>query len=286
MLRIPSQIDDQPFESLKVKENTLVAYRSSSYPFSNQIYFEENTLVYILEGDKIFRSDRSEFRVRKGDLLFIKKDYTLFSESTHENYQSLVFFINHSIIKRFIEQYNDLLTRSRLKDSPSWVLKMRADASFEKFIESVLLYFNSKTDYLNQFLEIKAQELLLHLLEFDKNNQFKSFLLQNFSDEKIDLDTVVNAFYLKNITIGELAKISGRSLSTFKRDFKERYQTSPAAYIRKKKMGYAYFLLKNQLKNVEETAAAVGFESVSHFIKVFNTEFGERPKSVWSKPKV
>lgn len=286
MLRIPSQIDDQPFESLKVEENTFVAYRSSSYPFSNQIYFEENTLVYILEGDKIFRSDRSEFRVQKGDLLFVKKDYTLFSESTHENYQSLVFFINHNIIKRFIEQYNDLLRQSRLKDSPNWVLQMKADVSFEKFIESVLLYFNSKTDYLNQFLEIKAQELLLYLLEFDKNNQFKSFLVQNFSDDKTDLDTVVNAFFLKNITIEELAKISGRSLSTFKRDFKEKYQASPAAYIRKKKMDYAYFLLKNQLKNVEETATAVGFESVSHFIKVFKAEFGEKPKSIWAKSKM
>ena len=59
MLRIPSEIPSQPFESLKFRKNTFVAFRSNLYPFSNQVFFEENTVIYILEGDKIFRSEKT-----------------------------------------------------------------------------------------------------------------------------------------------------------------------------------------------------------------------------------
>lgn len=280
MLRVPSQISDQTFESLKFRENTFVAFRSSQYPFSNQVYFEENTIIYILEGDKIFRSEKAEYRVQKGDLLFVKKDYSLFSESTNEDYKSLVFFIDSMAIKEFVNQNTDILRIDNSQKSPYWVLRVSTGESFEKFIESVLSYFRVETRFLNQFLKLKAQELLLHLIDSDKNDNFKRFLLQNFSSDRIDLESVLNAFYLKNMTLDELAKISGRSLSTFKREFALKFGESPATYIRNKKLDYADFLLRNRLKNVEETARATGFESVSHFIQLFKSRFGVTPKQI------
>lgn len=280
MLRIPSQISSEPFESLKFQQNTFVAFRSNLYPFSNQIFFEENTLIYILEGDKIFRSEKTEFKVKKGDLLFVRKGYYLYSESTNQSYKSLVFFIDSRIIEDFVNQNTDIISLNPSESSPSWVLKLNADVSFEKFVESVLPYFKTETKYLDQFLKIKAQELLLHILNSDTKGSFKKFLLENFTGKKIDLDYVLNTFYLKNLTIKDLAKISGRSLSTFKREFGEKYGESPAAWIKTKRLEHAYFLLKNKWGNVEEVAEAIGFDSVSHFIKSFKQSFGVTPKKV------
>lgn len=280
MLRIPSQISSQPFESLKFQENTFVAFRSNLYPFSNQIFFEENTVIYILEGDKIFRSEKTEFNVRKGDLLFIRKGYYLYSKSTNVGYKSLVFFIDSSIIKEFVSQNTNILSVNPATSSPSWVLKLLSDESFEKFIESVLPYFKTETKYLDQFLKIKAQELLLHLVNSDTEGSFKKFLLENFTGKKIDLDYVMNTFYLKKLTIEDLSKISGRSLSAFKREFSEKYGQPPATWIKNKKLEHARFLLINKLGNVEEVSETVGFESVSHFIKSFKDVFGITPKQL------
>lgn len=280
MLRIPSQISSQPFESLKFQQNTFVAFRSNLYPFNNQVFFEENTLIYILEGDKIFRSEKSEFKVKKGDLLFVRKGYYLYSESTNVGYKSLVFFIDSSIIKEFVNQNTNIINVDPALHSPSWVLKIASDESFEKFVESVLPYFKADTQYLEQFLRLKAQELLLHLLNIDNEGNFKKFLLENFTGKKIDLDYVLNTFYLKNLTISDLAKISGRSLSAFKREFAEKFGEPPALWIKTKKLEHAHFLLKNRLGNVEEVAEVVGFDSASHFIKSFREKYGKTPKQI------
>lgn len=280
MLRIPSQISTQPFESLKFQQNTFVAFRSNLYPFNNQVFFEENTIIYILEGDKIFRSEKTEFKVKKGDLLFVRKGYYLYSESTSVGYKSLVFFIDSPIIKEFVNQNTDILKVGSAPNSPSWVLKLQSDESFEKFVESVLPYFKTETPFLDRFLKLKAQELLLHILNADTGGYFKKFLLENFTGKKIDLDYVMNTFYLKNLTINDLSKISGRSLSAFKREFSERYGEPPAIWIKTKKLEHAHFLLKNNLGNVEEVSETVGFESVSHFIKSFKDKYGKTPKQV------
>lgn len=280
MLRIPSEISSQPFESLKFQKNTFVAFRSNLYPFNNQIYFEENTVIYILEGDKIFRSEISEFNVKKGDLLFVRKGYRLYSESTNSSYKSLVFFVDSTIIKDFVSQNTDVLQVKSVATSPSWVLKLKSDEAFEKFVESVLPYFKIEIKYLDQFLKIKAQELLLHLINADYQDNFKNFLLNNFSGQKIDLDYVISTFYLKKLSIAELAKISGRSLSTFKREFIQKYGEAPAAYLKNKKLEHAGFLLKNNLATVEEAAETIGYDSVSHFISSFKEKFGKTPKQI------
>ena len=84
-------------------------------------------------------------------------------------------------------------------------------------------------------------------------------------------------YYLKPLTMIELARLSGRSLSGFKRDFQQLFQTSPATWIRKKRLDRAAFLLKNSDKNVSEIAEEVGFESISHFIKLFKEIHGKTP---------
>lgn len=280
MLRLPSEILSQPFESLKFQENTFVAYRSNLYPFNNHVLFEENTIIYILEGDKIFRSEKTEFKVKKGDFLFIKKGYYLYSESTNEGYKSLVFFIDSGILKDFINQHSTILNKGSASQSPNWVLQLNSDESFEKFIESVLPYFKNDSPYLEQLLKLKAQELLFHILNADPKGYFKKFLLENFSGKKIDLEYVLNTFYLKKLSIEDLAKISGRSLSSFKREFAEKYNMPPATWIKNKKLEHAYFLLSNNLGNVEEVSETVGFDSVSHFIKSFKEKYQITPKKL------
>ena len=45
MLRVPSEIAADQFESLKIQELTFVAYRSDVYPSKNEVFFEENAVI-------------------------------------------------------------------------------------------------------------------------------------------------------------------------------------------------------------------------------------------------
>lgn len=281
MLRIPSEIQAHQFESLKIQENTFVAYRSDVYPSKNDVFFEENAVIYVLEGDKLFSSSNSEVRVQKGDVLFVKRGYYLMSESINEAYKSLVFFIDEKILKEFVSQNLELFENTTSIDpNSSWLLTLKSNEAFGKYIESILPYFKSKTKYLNQFLKLKVQELLLHLLEFDPNNQLKNLLFSIYTGQKADLEFILNTFYLKPLNLDELAKLSGRSLSAFKREFHELFSQSPGQWIKDKKLEHAAFLIKNKMGNVEEVAETIGYESVSHFIKSYKEKYGHTPNKV------
>ncbi len=278
MLRVPSEIADDHFESLKIQELTFVAYRSDIYPSRNEVFFEENAVIYVIEGEKIFSGTNQHITVKKGDVFFVRRGYYLMSESIDDSYRSLVFFFDETLIKDFVNQHQELFPEDSITDKElPTLLILPTDEKFGKFAESVLPYFRSKTKYLHHFLKLKLQELLLHLLEYDSGDFLKALLHEIYRGEKTDLDYLMQNYYLKPLTLHELARLSGRSLSAFKRDFQDQFNESPAAWIRDKRMKRAAFLLRNTSKNVNEITEEVGFESVSHFIKAFKSRFGVTP---------
>ncbi len=284
MLRVPSEIAADQFESLKIQspglsdELTFVAYRSDVYPSKNEVFFEENAVIYVLEGEKNFTNSEARVSIKKGDVFFVRRGYYLMSESIDASYKSLVFFLEDKLIKDFVNQNLELFPEKRGSQlDNSTLLVLHSDEKFGKFAESVLPYFKAKSKYLNQFLKLKLHELLLHLMEFDNSNELRGLLQLIYRGEKEDLGYLMKNYYLKPLTMKELARLSGRSLSGFKRDFQELFETSPATWIRKKRLDRAAFLLKNSDKNVSEIAEEVGFESISHFIKLFKETHGKTP---------
>ena len=88
----------------------------------------------------------------------------------------------------------------------------------------------------------------------------------------------MTSYSLKPLTLNELARLSGRSLSAFKRDFQHEFKTSPALWIKQQRLEHADFLLRTTEKNVSEISAEIGYESVSHFIKSYKEKYGFTPK--------
>jgi AraC family transcriptional regulator, exoenzyme S synthesis regulatory protein ExsA len=231
----------------------------------------------VLEGEKRFVSPVQDLHVKKGDILFFQRGCYSMNESIGSDYRSLVFFFEEKLLKEFVSQHLSLFETPHTTQAEA-ILLLQSSATFEKFIDSLLPYFHSNTPFLNQFLRLKFQEMLLHLLEIDGSQQLKSVLLNIYRGQKTELDFLMNNYYLKPLSISELAHLSGRSLSAFKRDFEERFHTSPAAWIKQRRLEHAAFLLKNSAQNVSEISMAIGYESVSHFIKAFKEKYGETPK--------
>lgn len=277
MLRVPSDIQPGQFESLQIQGSTFVAYRSNVYPERNEIFFEEHAVVVVLEGEKKFTSPQKELHVHKGQIMFFQRGCYSMNETLGSDYRSLVFFFHENLLKEFVNQHQSIFATAS-DVSPDTILVLESSPAFQKFIDSLLPYFQSNTPYLTQFLRLKFQEMLLHLLENDSSGQLHSILFNIYKGQKTDLAFLVNTYYLKPLTIAELAHLSGRSLSVFKREFEEIFKTSPALWLKQKRLEHAALLLKNSSKNVSEISMEVGYESVSHFIKAFKERFGQTPK--------
>jgi AraC family transcriptional regulator, exoenzyme S synthesis regulatory protein ExsA len=78
----------------------------------------------------------------------------------------------------------------------------------------------------------------------------------------------------------QFAKLTGRSLSTFKRDFTKLYDTTPEKWLQKQKLEQAHFLITQKNKRPSEIYLEVGFESLAHFSTAFKKYFGQTPTEV------
>lgn len=285
MLRVPSSIQADQFQSLNIQrtdgsEMTFVAYRSDVYPERNEVFFEEHAVIVVLEGEKKFSSPTQELHVHKGDILFFQRGCYSMNESIDTNYKSLVFFVNEKLLKEFVGQHLTLFQQPSANLPTDLILSFSSSPTFTTFIDSLLPYFGAKTPFLNELLRLKFQELLLHLLDLDTTGPLRAILLHIYQGQKTDLDYLMSTYLLKPLSMNELARLSGRSLSAFKRDFEEHFHTSPGHWIRRKRIEHAHFLLRNTPKNVSEVSMEIGYESVSHFIQAYKVQYGSTPKRV------
>ena len=288
MLRVPSSIQPDQFQSLSIKrpapigadasEMTFVAYRSDVYPERNEVFFEEHAVIVVLEGEKKFSSLTQELHVHKGQILFFQRGCYSMNESIDSSYRSLVFFVNEKLLKEFVGQHLALFRSASTSLPADLILSFSSSPTFTTFIDSLLPYFGAKTPFLNELLRLKFQELLLHLLELDTSGQLRAMLLHIYQGQKTDLSYLMSTYLLKPLSMNELARLSGRSLSAFKRDFEDHFHTSPGQWIREKRIEHAHFLLRNTNKNVSEVSMEIGYESVSHFIKAYKQQYGFTPK--------
>ena len=76
--------------------------------------------------------------------------------------------------------------------------------------------------------------------------------------------------------------LTGRSLTTFKRDFKKISPLTPQKWLIKKRLEVAYFKLKEEGKKVQDVYVEVGFKNPSHFSTAFKKQYGISPTEVGS----
>src|ERR1700744_4135812 len=87
----------------------------------------------------------------------------------------------------------------------------------------------------------------------------------------------MEANYRCNLSLEEFARIANRRLSAFKREFVDTYQLPPGKWLLQRRLAHAEGLLSRGGKPVSEVADECGFESQTHFTRVFKERFGLAP---------
>lgn len=139
-------------------------------------------------------------------------------------------------------------------------------------------YFSNSHEPDQALLELKFKELVLAITANPANDDLRRYfssLLQQ--PRSITLQQIMEENFSFNLKLEEFARLSARSLSGFKRDFEQIYQTSPGKWLLEKRLNHALHLLTNRGRTVSEAAFESGFESASHFSRAFRQRFGTAP---------
>ncbi|WP_038350451.1 AraC family transcriptional regulator [Acinetobacter baumannii] len=89
---------------------------------------------------------------------------------------------------------------------------------------------------------------------------------------------IIQRDYYRNLTVQELAKQAGMSVSLFHQAFKKVTNYSPLQYIKITRLHKARDLILNNQMGVAEAAYEVGYVSASQFSREFKRLFGVPPK--------
>ena len=87
----------------------------------------------------------------------------------------------------------------------------------------------------------------------------------------------INAHIEHTDSIENLAIVTNCSVSTFKRKFKELFNTTPAKYRLENKLIKVAGLLKTSDKSISNIGYECGFESPEHLSRVFKKQYGIPP---------
>lgn len=124
-------------------------------------------------------------------------------------------------------------------------------------------------------MNLKLQEGVHSLLNIDI--KFYSSLFDFTEPWKIDLLEFMEKNFTYDLTMEEFASYTGRSLATFKRDFKKISLLSPQKWLIEKRLQAAHQQIKDGHKKVSDVYMDVGFKNLSHFSSAYKKLFGVSP---------
>ncbi|MDQ0872703.1 AraC-like DNA-binding protein [Paenibacillus sp. V4I3] len=285
VVKAPLELTTAPYNQSILKMNGLSVIESCTHTQNNTgtMFLEDHLFLFVLKGKYTVRYGNQSYTVKKNEMVLLQRSITVEYEKSGEKEEEylldyMMFFLKDDLLNEFVKMAD-------LKPSyPEALVPVSVKSVNDRlisYIESLKPYFNQPEEVRNGLIKIKLLELLFDVADTDGN--FLIQFLQLKRKERKSITEVIEENIFNPLSLNDLAYLSGRSLSTFKREFKEIYNTSPLHYIRNRRLEKAKELLTHTSLSVTDVCFSTGFENIAHFSKVFKERFGISP-SLLKKP--
>jgi len=262
----------------RVLEDSFVYSCTFEQHQSHEQFVPCHVLSFQFSGETYIQHQNGKLTLKKNQLLLTQKNQLAKSikiPAIDKVYKS----ISVIITDRALQQYaKDNSIHENNNYSGEKFLLLKPNALLKSYFQSLLPYIEQSGKISKKLATIKtneAIELLLHL-----KPSLRSFLFDFSEPYKIDLEKYMLQNYHYNVPIENFAKLTGRSLASFKRDFSHAFQTSPRKWLQEKRLAEAYHLIQQKKRKPNDIYLEVGFENLSHFYTSFKQKFGVTPASI------
>lgn len=249
---------------------------------------EQACFLYVLEGEMQYQSNDSQIKIptRHSLLLNCINSGKQIHHSTHNSNGLIVIVTFHpDLLKKIYERELPLIFQQSNTISNQWSKEINNDFLIQKYIESLLFYFENPSLVNDEILILKLKEIILLLSQTQEAETIQVILSQLFSPTSYTFRQIIEANLFSQISIDELAQKTNLSLSSFKREFKKIYNDSPASYIKTKRLERAAELLLISDERITDIAFDCGFNDLTNFTKSFHDKYETTPTNYRSKLK-
>jgi len=234
-------------------------------------------ITYVISGRKDWTAIDKTYTIEKGEALFINKGVYNTKQYFEVDYCVMLFFITDDFIRRFVKNNGDLLRNQKTDINNNQIFQIDVGDSLNSLFLSVFNYLNQGSKIPKDLVEMKFNELLFNIALNPSNKDLINFFSSLKQVEKTNLNNVMMKNFHSDLKLEEYARLCGRSLSTFKRDFQSHFKETPGKWLNNKRLVYAKTLLENPDLNINDVCFESGFKNASHFNSAFKDKYKSPP---------
>jgi AraC-like DNA-binding protein len=252
--------------------NVLLYTCHDETPFGHDPFVYENYIGIITSGSADHYTDKGVIAYPTGSLCLVKRNQLLKvvkKPDGQKPFATITVFLEQETLKQYSAAHNLKVDGIYVGEPISLV---ENDAFLAGYFSSLLPYFDQPEKLTPVLAQAKTTEVIALLL---RDPALKNFLFDFSEPHKIDLEAYMQRHFSYNVPLTQFAKLTGRSLSTFKRDFTKIFRTTPEKWLQKQRLAQAHFLVTQKNKRPSDIYLELGFESLSHFSYAFKKQFGQ-----------
>lgn len=260
-----------------VVENTFFAkFKRENTTTTKTVFLTQDTLVFILKGNKHLHIDNETITVNSNEIIFLRKGIYAMAEYFEEglNFEAILLFLNPQTVQEVVSEYG-LNINHTVPDVQ--FLKLSTNKVIEIYKEQLQEYFANNSLKDKGILLLKQKEILFYILKTMPLPQTMAFWSSVVSTSTESMMYTVEKYLFRNLSVEDLARLTNRSVSTFKREFNAIYGSPPKKWINQKRLEHAKLLLNNSKDTISQISDQCGFDNSSYFTRLFKKTYGLTP---------
>ena len=137
-------------------------------------------------------------------------------------FKAVIFHIDLNSVKRAFDGKDiSFLRNYRESKLSKLTLKIDNNKLIKSYVDSLTPYFENPEFAKEEVLALKLQELIYIICDFGNNPLASQIIGTLHTQDQLNFDEIISANLYSGLSISELAHLTIRSESTFKRDFKK-----------------------------------------------------------------
>jgi len=241
--------------------------------FKTEAAFNDHLLVWLISGEtKIIQADESLIFGAGSTFLIPRNQLATIINIPKEGlpHKAAAMHLSAKRLREFYDYQN-----SKIKTATPKIFSFHKHPLLESCLASLIPYFEMQENLPENIASLKITEAISILRTIDKDIDS---ILANFEEpDKIDLAAFMEKNFMFNMPLEKFGYLTGRSLTTFKRDFYKAFNMTPQRWLTKKRLELAHYQLTKKNKKPVDIYYETGFENLSHFSFAFKKQFGCSP---------
>jgi AraC-like DNA-binding protein len=239
----------------------------------------DHAICCVVAGELRFQLPAKTLCIKPGNIFFIRRNQLAkavkIPPAEGREFKAITLFLLQPLLRYYAASSNIDVGPHQPADE---LVDLSGDVFWQGYFASLSPYFDLPQHFTSAVAQLKTEEAIELLLR--STPQLQQVLFDFSEPGKIDLEAFMLQHYTYHVSLGQFARLTGRSLATFKRDFRKVFAMPPEQWLRHRRLAQAHYLIAQQQQAPATVYLEVGFENLSHFSAAFKQEFGYTASSL------